>query len=351
MGVQQERISTPLHDLLSPSRKPRSDEEFNAWLLQQATLRFGFGVEPVQALEPLAQVQSDGTAVQATMDDDDGDGTTITSSAPVPTNPYWEEAAALLLTLNKPREVRFSLDLEFGEDELVRRPMFLMFAREKRYELCWRYCWAVPDPDTLDVVAKWLGPKAIEIGAGTGYWAWQLSERGVDIVAYDAKPPDRVTTNYWCSPRTGRYGELVGELREVFFPLQKGGPSMLARQAHADRTLFLCWPPYNEDMASLCLEHYQGERLVYLGESAGGCTGDAQFFEALERDWALVETHRPMQWDGIHDWVQVYERRRRLQPSPAKARRVKSKQVRSETNKEREKAKEMQCGNPISGSC
>jgi hypothetical protein len=175
-----------------------------------------------------------------------------------------------------------------------------------RTELCVEYTWVIPDPLTLEFVAKWLKPSAIEIGAGTGYLAWQLSQLGVDILAFDQKPPHLKTDNHWHSPRNKK--DAFYATRPIFFDVQEGESDALI--AHRDRVLFLCWPPMS-DMALNCLNSYTGHRLVYIGESCGGCTASDEFFDRLESDWEEVATHRPIQWYGIHDWVEVYERKKR----------------------------------------
>lgn len=175
-----------------------------------------------------------------------------------------------------------------------------------RDELCRQYAWSIPDPLSLAFVAEHLGTRAVEMGAGTGYYAWQLSQLGVDICCYDWHPPDVSSINHYHSPYRADNSVFLGETRPVFFPVQPGTPEALS--AHADRTLFLCWPPMTE-MAIECLQHYSGNRLVYVGEQDGGCTGDGAFFAALERAWEEVATHRPVQWFGIHDYITVYERK------------------------------------------
>lgn len=177
----------------------------------------------------------------------------------------------------------------------------------ERKSLCGEYSWSIPDPDTLEFVARYLSPLAAEIGAGTGYWAWQLSQLGVDIIAYDLYPPQHTGQNHYHSPRTEDERELQGITREVFFDV-RGANHLIARE-HPDRTLFLCWPPYSSNMANLALRAYKGKRLVYIGESEGGCTADDAFFKRLGRDWEEIDSHKPVQWWGIHDWVYVYERK------------------------------------------
>ena len=46
------------------------------------------------------------------------------------------------------------------------------------------------------------------------------------------------------------------------------------------RTLFLCWPPFDDEGASYAaLRAYRGDVLVYAGGGAGGPTGTVAFIE------------------------------------------------------------------------
>lgn len=178
--------------------------------------------------------------------------------------------------------------------------------RITRNDMCRKYAWSIPDPVSLAFVAEWLLPKALEIGAGTGYWASLLAQMGVDMLCYDIDPPQHCGQNWYHSPRNEEGTKLLGITREVFFNVHAGNHLMAAE--HPDRTLFLCWPPYDSDMAYQALLAYQGKRLVYIGEGDGGCTADEQFFKLLAEQWHMVSCHMPVQWSGIHDEIEVYER-------------------------------------------
>ena len=49
--------------------------------------------------------------------------------------------------------------------------------------LCKKYAWAIPDERALHILARFS--PLIELGAGRGYWARLLRDRGVDIIAFD----------------------------------------------------------------------------------------------------------------------------------------------------------------------
>jgi hypothetical protein len=116
-------------------------------------------------------------------------------------------------------------------------------------ELAQRYAYVVPDERSLSALAE-LAP-IVELGAGTGYWAYRLRARGVDIVAYDQAPPD--------GERTNRYHAATPTWSTVL----AGDQAILAE--HADRTLFLCWPPLFSSLGD-CLTFYSGNTVALVGD-------------------------------------------------------------------------------------
>jgi hypothetical protein len=157
-----------------------------------------------------------------------------------------------------------------------------------RQNLVNQYAWAVPTEEAIRKIAS-HGP-LLEIGAGTGYWANLLRQVGADVLAYDR------------NPRDSSWGSL---------PVEIGGPEKAGE--HPDRTLFLCWPPYDDPFADNCLAAYEeagGHTFIYVGEPQGGCTGDDAFHERLFSSWdELPQRHVAIpQWPGIHDSLRAYRR-------------------------------------------
>jgi hypothetical protein len=195
------------------------------------------------------------------------------------------------------REAEHLPDTEFRA-ALSKAAINAVSVREMRDHLRARYAYAIPNDKALKLLVRFA--PLVEIGAGVGYWCHLLRERGVDIIAYDQKPPKDTTH------RNGyfNYGGTVGTLwTDVRY-----GTAVKARE-HPDRTLFLCWPPYDESMAAKALGYYAGSTVAYVGEGRGGCTGDTRFHNTLEREWEEVDSCRIPQWDGIHDALVIYQRK------------------------------------------
>lgn len=150
--------------------------------------------------------------------------------------------------------------------------------QQLRDALCYRYAYALPTPALLEKVAAYA--PLVEMGCGRGYWANLLQAGGVDVVAYDERAALRneaIKNNLYLSPcNTTAYTDIVA-----------GGPRALAQ--HADRTLFLCWPPIN-NMALDCLKWFAGDTLIYLGTGIDGMDAPNSFFVKLNKHWRVLET-------------------------------------------------------------
>lgn len=185
-----------------------------------------------------------------------------------------------------------------------------------RDELVSRYGFAVPDDAALELVARHAPEGVVELGAGLGYWARLLADRGTDVVAYDLAPPPS-PDNQWFSGA------------QPWFPVAAGDERIVSE--HPGRTLLLVWPTRNESWgADAALLHAAagGRRLVYVGEPPGGRTGDARLHAALGLvgrcvacaygvvdvpctcdvipRWQLLEELPLPNWDDADDRVSVF---------------------------------------------
>jgi hypothetical protein len=160
-----------------------------------------------------------------------------------------------------------------------------------RSELVFQYAWAIPNAVALNAIAA-LSP-LIELGAGAGYWAMCLNAAGADIIAYDQAPIG--------------VGDNPYVKHDQWYNVQPGSVEQLDQ--HPERTLFLCWPPYNAPFAYNALATYKGEYFAFVGEHHGGCTGDDRFFETLSREWDEVHNIDIPRWYGINDRCYIYLRK------------------------------------------
>lgn len=188
-------------------------------------------------------------------------------------NPYWDE----ILKLDAdPHSTLWKPD-GWGISRLLKGEMIL----PPREELVQRYAWAIPNPEALAFLKKTLeGKSLVELGAGTGYWAWQLTQLGIEVEAYDLTP-----SNKW-------------------YKVEKGSFESVA-ESSAD-TLMLCWPERGP-MAAKSVEVFRGKHLLYIGEGAGGCTADDKFFEIVD-SWHYEASFHHITYGGLKDSIHFYSR-------------------------------------------
>ena len=77
-----------------------------------------------------------------------------------------------------------------------------------------------------------------------GYWCKLLRDAGVDISAYD-----------------------IFLSKKSWTKVSRGGPEMLLDKAAAsDRNLLLSYPDEREQLSLKCLENFEGEYIIHIGE-------------------------------------------------------------------------------------
>jgi hypothetical protein len=193
--------------------------------------------------------------------------------------------------------------------------------REMRGLMIHRYAFAVPCEEGLACIARYA--PIVEMGAGNGYWARCLRDRGVDVVAYD-EMGDQWRTYFHPAVLEEAESRLPsGSRLKVVKPAEdgteprlwtevlRGGPERLTE--HPDRTLVLCWPDPWSGMDQASVRAYRGDHLVYVGERGRGGPGSDGFRRLLRAQWREVERVPLPQWDRCDDQLTVYERR----PRPA----------------------------------
>ena len=176
----------------------------------------------------------------------------------------------------------------------------------RRRELAALFAWAIPDAGALAVLARYA--PLLECGAGTGYWAALLRASGVDVEATDLTPPGTAENTYH-------------DIRRRPWSEVRAADAVSAVRASPERTLFLCWPPYDDDGASYrALRAYRGDVLVYVGGGPDGPTGTVRFHRELALNWHPAEQALVPNWPGLRDRLVVYRRNHSRLPLAARDR-------------------------------
>lgn len=150
-------------------------------------------------------------------------------------NPYLDAARAAGVNVLEP-------DLPWWK---LQHPTGWAASYSKRFELIKQYCYAIPNMEALKAIRA-VGP-VIEVGAGSGYWAWCLRQIGADVIATDSGD--------W--PWDTMHTEVERESATV------------SAERFSDRALMFCWP-YMDKMAIEALTAYRGSASSTSGRGAAG---------------------------------------------------------------------------------
>ncbi|MBO2461574.1 helix-turn-helix domain-containing protein [Actinomadura violacea] len=217
-------------------------------------------------------------------------------------NPYWE-IARLLPTTDQGAVMTMPLAPDL---------LHLLGMREK---LTVAFGYVVPSPaDVAWIVgqldAAGLPRRIAEVCAGAGYWAWQLTQAGVEVDATDACPAGQMPPAAY-----GLVEQYTGTAGPCWAPVQAMDAAEAAAAA-GDVPLMMVWPPYRDPAAYKALRAYTGDLLFYCGEYRG-CTADDRFFNLLDRDWTEVSwSPGRLRYDGLRDHLVLY--RRKPPPPPGR---------------------------------
>lgn len=146
-----------------------------------------------------------------------------------------------------------------------------------------RYSFAVPTALALETIDRHTD-KIVDMGGGSGYWAYLLNNRGLEVESFD---------NWtWEKPE------------QLWFPVKTGDTKALT--AYWDWALLLVWPP-RDGMPQDALDSWAGTTFIYVGEVLRG-NGDHRFFATLEDEWTLVERVEIPHWFNRSDALFVFRR-------------------------------------------
>ena len=211
--------------------------------------------------------------------------------------PEWQDAACCLRRVpGRAEAAARRRQLGAGDNpylELFRaphggEPSPLLDLAERRRELAPLFSWAIPTDAALELLAKYA--PLVECGAGMGYWLALLRARGVDAIGYDRS------------------------VRRPWTRVQRES-SVSAARRHPERSLLLCWPPYDDDAASYqALRAYRGDVVIHIGERDEGPTGSVRFHRELALNWTLAEELELPHWPRLEDRLMVYRRNSRRRP-------------------------------------
>ena len=151
------------------------------------------------------------------------------------------------------------------------------------------YSWAVPTQKVIDDLKRFVGNDTVlEIGSGKGLWAYLLKSIGINVIATDIK----------------KYQSSFTDIEEM------DSIKAVNKYLNANVLMFI-WPSYDESWAYEALKNFHGNKVIYIGEGVGGCTGDDNLCNLLSEKFQLINDTEDnlLQWHAIYDRVYLYTRK------------------------------------------
>ena len=147
-----------------------------------------------------------------------------------------------------------------------------------RDELVKKYAWSIPDNAILNAIIAFADGKTImDVGAGSGYWAKLLEEKGAKVIAIDDKSEEY--TNYY------------------FDVVKRDGVEYLKSEPAAkDACLFMSWTrkPF--------WQQFPGNKLIVIGEQL--TLND----DPTKDGWRKEKVMDIPKWEFMHDHAAFYTR-------------------------------------------
>jgi hypothetical protein len=166
------------------------------------------------------------------------------------------------------------------------------------------YSWAVPSNKVLIKITNFIEPceSLLSVCCGNGLWEFLIKtcmdSKNITTNPGNVNPTDRLGTVIATDHAKSKYAYMEIDILDAREAVQK----------YRTECLFICWPPYNEAIATLCLKEFTGSKLIYIGEPKGGCTADDDFFTELSK-WQLVEIVNIPSWPYSIDRLFLYKRK------------------------------------------
>jgi hypothetical protein len=177
----------------------------------------------------------------------------------------------------------------YEPDRLLERIEHHLREFELRESFIKRYGFAILTREAIEAIRPYA--PLLEIGAGSGYWAYELRNYGIDVIATDSQ---HEAFGWFRSEnvKQGRWDKTYVEIEQL--------TSVEAVRKYPNRNLLVVWPSYRESWAADALGLFTGQVVVYMGEWGSACAED-RFFDLLDQGFSdRISVRMPHFW-GLYD--------------------------------------------------
>ena len=158
------------------------------------------------------------------------------------------------------------------------------------------YGWSVPSKKAINELKAFIGnDEVLEVASGYGMWAKLMQDAGIKVRATDlVKSP---------------HFKVYNPSKKAFTDIEDLSHGDALEKYSSHKVLMMSWPPYDCSLAYETIRSFKGNKLIFVGESKGGCTANDDFFKELNKNWKFIKDIDIPQWAGIHDYLFLYVRK------------------------------------------
>jgi hypothetical protein len=158
-----------------------------------------------------------------------------------------------------------------------------------------KFSYAIPDKNTIEALCYFIEEDIIlEIGAGRGLWSFLLQEKCKNVIPTD---------NYIFEVKMLSFDNTFTKIIKM--------DSVQAVKTFIEANILMSiWPLYLDPMLSNAVKEFKGDKIIFIGESRGGCTGDDEFFEIMMNDWILEKYIKNRVVSYMYDSVFLFKRKK-----------------------------------------
>jgi hypothetical protein len=174
-----------------------------------------------------------------------------------------------------------------------------------RFDFAKKFSWSVLCKEAVDLIKRYARPPLFDVMAGTGYWAKELTQRGIPTISSDKFLGEK--NKYGHNEKYHPIEEK--DAVDVLNNIKKLSDKKAETGIHGD--VLMAWPPYGEKIGEHIVSKMPiGSRLFYVGEGSGGATGTDRMHKLLgdNTKFKKLDTLYLPRFVGIHDTLFVYER-------------------------------------------
>lgn len=153
------------------------------------------------------------------------------------------------------------------------------------------FSWCIPTEEIFTLLSMYS--PFVEVGAGSGYWAWEMRKRGIKVTAFDC------LSNYLDSADNQQ--SWINDICRAYAGYHTGRDSK-------NSTLLIVSPQYRGEMAYDALNAHKGKHFVYVGTPKIEMNCGDKFAAMLEQEYKPLCFSEIPNWPGDDNMCFIYER-------------------------------------------